>query len=265
MTLDETARLTTIIVMIGVALGDVEVLASPAQLQRAGFYSWDVMKTIRGWTAEGALAGAAERILDAPLILWLLGAQLISAGVAISGVGPATPWIAVAFGVNLVIHLRNRYGLDGSDQMQTIVLAALLLYNVSPSHTGRVAAICFIAAQSILSYLTSGWAKAISPVWRSGQAVGSILNTGSYGGPAIAGVMHAHPILSRVASHATLVFECAMPLLVFLSPTACIAFIAAGVTFHAGIAAAMGLNLFFWSFVSTYPALLFLSHAIGVF
>lgn len=264
MTLAEAAHLSTILVMIGIVIGDVEFLAQPGQLRGAGFYSWEVLRTTRPWTAVGRTAAIADRVLDAPAVLALFAAQLMAGALAIAGLGPIAIWIGVTLTVNLVFHLRNTYGLDGSDQMQTIVLASLLLFYLAPTETARAAAICFIGAQAVLSYLTAGFAKAISPVWRSGEAVRGVLNTSSYGGPLCARVVTCHPELSRVACAGTLVFECGLPLLVFVSPTACAVFLTAGIAFHVGIASTMGLNLFFWSFVSTYPALYVLSHLTSV-
>jgi hypothetical protein len=264
MTIDLAARWCTILVMIGVAMSCLECLAQPAQLESGGFYSWRVLRTLRAWSIRGPLSSAAEWLLDTPVMLWMFRAQFAAALVAIAGVRPAAAWIAIALVVNLLFHLRNQHGLDGSDQMQTIVLASLLILHLAPTETGRFAALCFIGAQSILSYLTAGFAKAISPAWRSGTAVGAILRTSSYGGPVSARVCTRRPILSWLACYGTLVFECALALLVFVSPQACLAFIGIGVLFHATIAATMGLNLFFWSFVSTYPALYMISHVASL-
>jgi hypothetical protein len=263
MSVEWAARSCTVLVMIGVAIGCLEILSQPAQLRPAGFYSWDVLRTLRGWTVRGPFAGIAGWLFDTPVVLGLFGLQLVAAILAILGVGPTAAWIAIALVVNLLFHLRNQHGLDGSDQMQTIVLASLLVLQLSPTPTGQLAALGFIGAQSVLSYFTAGIAKAISPTWRSGAAVAAVLRTASYGGPTSARVLDRHPILSKLGCYGTLVFECAMPLLVFVSPEACLVFIAAGVLFHGSIAAMMGLNLFFWSFVSTYPALYLLSHLVS--
>jgi hypothetical protein len=262
-TLADAATLTTVLVMVGIAVSALEFLVQPAQLRPAGFYSWDVLRTIRGSTAAGPLATIAQRLFDSPGVIGLFGLQLLAALMAIAGAGPVVVWIGIVLAVNMLFHMRNQYGLDGSDQMQTLVVAALFLFHLSPTETGRIAAIVFIAAQAILSYHASGFAKAISPTWRSGRAVGAILNTNSYGGPLAGRVTHRFPALSKLACWGTLVFECVMPVLVFVSPLACLVFIASGVAFHAGIAATMGLNIFFWSFISTYPALYVLADLVS--
>jgi hypothetical protein len=59
-----------------------------------------------------------------------------------------------------------------------------------------------------------------------------------------------------------MVFECALPLLVFAGVRPCLLFIAAGMLFHFSTAIFMGLNDFFWSFVATYPALLFVASTV---
>ena len=86
-----------------------------------------------------------------------------------------------------------------------------------------------------------------------------VMNTRSYGGPLLARAVGRRRGVSRGLCWATIAFECFMPFLVFLGHGPCLVFIAVGIAFHAGIAMTMGLNIFFWSFVSTYPALLWLS------
>jgi hypothetical protein len=257
--LDTAAQLTTTIVMVATLLGAGELLLSPAALRSNGFYSWDVLRTQHAWAVGGRLAAPAARVFGEPGIQIVLAVQAAAAGLAIARIGPPAAWIAVALAGNLALHLRNTYGLDGSDQMQTVVLSGLLLYYAAPDDTGRKIALGFIAAQSMLSYFSAGYAKLISPMWRDGSAVMGVLDTQSYGNARATRIIRRWPAVSKAACWSTLVFECLMPLLVLTGPTGCLVFIVAGLAFHLGIAATMGLNLFFWSFAATYPCLYLLS------
>lgn len=259
MDLESVARLTTILVMVAVAIGALELLASPAVVRDTGFYSWRVLRTAHPW-ALGPRGGALADSMFGPggmSVVWV--SQVAAALLAIADVGPALLWILVALAGNLLLHVRNTYGLDGSDQMQAIVLAALLLYHVAPDDTGRRIALGFVAAQSLLSYFAAGIAKSVSPVWRNGTAIAGVLDTLSYGTSRGTRIINRWPALSTALCWSTLAFECAMPLLVFVSPQACLVFLGVGLAFHAGIALAMGLNLFFWSFAATYPCVYLLS------
>ena len=54
-----------------------------------------------------------------------------------------------------------------------------------------------------------------------------------------------------------------MPTLILGGPKVFLVFVAIAVLFHASIAITMGLNIFFWSFVATLPALLWASGQIA--
>jgi hypothetical protein len=245
--------------MIAVVVGAAELLVSPAALKNDGFYSWDVLRTQHAWAVRGWLAAPAARLFGHPGVSLVLGAQIVAAVLAMARLGPVFLWITVALAGNLAMHLRNTYGLDGSDQMQTVVLSGLLLFHAAADDTGRKIALGFIAAQAMLSYFAAGYAKLISPMWRDGSALSGVLDTKSYGNAAATRILRQWPAVSKAACWSTLVFECLMPLLVLTGPTGCVVFIAAGLAFHAGIALTMGLNLFFWSFTATYPCLYLLS------
>ena len=265
MSQDALVHLTAVLVLIGVIVSDLELLATPAQMRSTGLYSWSVLRTARPWTVRGPLAGPLAAVLDVPGVLGLIAAQLACATAALVGWGGPLekPALLGTLAAALLIHLRNLYGMDGSDQMQSVVLVALAVYVLAPTETGRKLAFGFIAAQAILSYFSAGYAKLISRAWRSGAAVLGVLNTRSYGGPWLARVVARRPHISRAFCWGTLVFECLLPLLVFFGHGPCLVFIVVGLGFHAGIAATMGLNIFFWSFVSTYPALYFVSGIVS--
>jgi hypothetical protein len=261
--LETASRLSTTIVMVATLLNAVELLASPGALRSEGFYSWNVLRTRHPWAVRGRLAPPAALTFGQPGIAFVLTGQVVAAGLAIAQIGPAPLWVAMALAGNLALHVRNTYGLDGSDQMQTVVLSGLLLYYTAPTETGRRIALGFIAIEALLSYFASGYAKLVSPMWRDGRAVMGVLDTKSYGNGAATRLVRRWPPAAKAVCWATLAFECLMPLLVLTGPTGCLIFIAAGLVFHAAIAITMGLNLFFWAFAATYPCLYLLSDWVG--
>jgi hypothetical protein len=158
-----------------------------------------------------------------------------------------------------VVNVRDVYGGDGSQQMNTLLGASLLLgFNpwVSPV-IGQVA-LFFIAAQACLAYCTSGVAKLVSPVWRSGDALFRILATKSYGSEFGFRALSLTPRLGRFVCRATVGIEVLFPLAIFGPKWLLIAVLGWGILFHILNAFLMGLNTFFWAFTATYPALIYL-------
>jgi hypothetical protein len=110
--------------------------------------------------------------------------------------------------------------------------------------------------------VTAGIAKLFGKDWRSGWAITGILSTRTYGHPGAVRILSRAPWLSRALCYTTIAFELsfiAAPVLPI--PILCVLlFIAGG--FHLGCAYLMGLNGFFWAFVSTFPAIIFLNQSV---
>jgi hypothetical protein len=145
--------------------------------------------------------------------------------------------------------------------MDLIVGLALLL-GFNPWVTPAVGAVSllFIAAQSALSYFTSGAAKLISPIWMSGNALVRIMATTAFGSELGVRLASINPGLTRVLCRATVIAEVLFPFLVFGPRWMLIAFFVWGFSFHLANAVFMGLNTFLWAYISTYPALYFAWH-----
>src|SRR5262245_57802935 len=105
-------------------------------------------------------------------------------------------------------------GGDGAEQMATLTLFACSVA-VLPglNHTATTFAVWFIAGQSILSYVTAGIAKVISPTWTRGSAISLIMSSEAYGQPWVSAVLKAHPRLARLLTWSVVLFECSFPLI----------------------------------------------------
>jgi hypothetical protein len=158
------------------------------------------------------------------------------------------------------MHFRNPYGGEGSDQMSIIVLVALCIgASFFSGELTSLISIVFIAAQSLLSYISAGLAKLSSKKWRGGTAVFEIFNTGSFGHKTVATIISKKPNISFFLSWSVIVMECLFPIAIFFpQPYITFSFLIWGVVFHFFNAFIMGLNAFFWIFLSTYPCILFL-------
>ncbi|MBV1855726.1 hypothetical protein [Catellatospora tritici] len=156
-------------------------------------------------------------------------------------------------------YLRFRRGIggNGADQLTFMVLvtfALVLLAGAGPM-TQRAGDV-FIAAQLCLAYFASGFAKLVSPVWRSGQAIVGILATEGFGMPSVAARLATLRWLAWLMCWTVILWECTFPVVLIAPPPVTLALLAFGVVFHGGCAIAMGLNRFAWAFCGCYSAVL---------
>jgi hypothetical protein len=121
---------------------------------------------------------------------------------------------------SLLLTLRMPVGQDGSDQMNILILIPATLALLCHHELATIAVLLFIAAQAALAYITSGVAKLISPVWRSGQALPQILSTLSYGNRFAARALSSSPALCCVACWSVILFEISFPFWLLAGPPA---------------------------------------------
>src|SRR5688572_16281210 len=161
---------------------------------------------------------------------------------------------AIVLSVHCLSNVRLIVGRDGADQMQNIVWAGLIAYSLPLNENAKLIATGFIAAQLILSYLTSGIAKLISPVWRNGKAMHFITRMVTYCPPSFTRFFNRRLFAVSIC-WLIILFELLSPLLLLFGKPGAIIFIALGALFHGGIAIMMGLTTFVFAFLATYPIL----------
>lgn len=252
--------LTSIIASIGAAISTLEWLFNRRELLEGGLYSWRILGSRPLFLGEGWLSESLKQLLSPRVfvgILVLRVVALLALPFAIWFVNGALLVLAIVVLTSLLLSLRSPYGLDGSDQMSVLIFGALFLAHLGGSTLALEAGLWFVAGQSCLSYFTSGFAKITSLHWRAGDVVFRIFNTRTYGYAPVARFLYARPGLTRMLTWAAVVMECIFPLALLLGFPGCLVLIGWGVVFHAMNAIIMGLNSFFWSFVATYPAVIY--------
>ena len=216
------------------------------------------------WQLSAELSAVSPRWLS-PLfggggVRAVLIARLAAAcGILVPGLTVSVPCVVIVAVTSLLMNFRMPLGQDGSDQMNVVILLPACIALMCNDQLAKSAALFFIAAQASLAYSTSGIAKLISRVWRSGDALPQVLSTSAYGNARASRVLRTRPAVASVACWSVMLFETFFPLCVLAGPGGMLCVLAAGVVFHASCAAVMGLNCFFWSFVATYPAIVFTS------
>lgn len=164
---------------------------------------------------------------------------------------------------SLLVNFRDVLTKEGSDQMQLVVLIALFLS--TQFWTTDLILFCgiiFIAIHSAFSYLTSGISKLFSLSWRKGEAFYLIMNTVSFGDKRIAHIFHQRNTLGIITCWIVIIFECIFPFVFLMPIDILIIFLSIAFLFHIANAIIMGLNVFPWAFLSTYPSIIYVNQAI---
>jgi len=145
----------------------------------------------------------------------------------------------------------------GSDRMGLLALWCLALSRAAPNEAWRELLFGYLGAQLTLSYFISGWVKVVNPEWRNGRALRDVFQFSAYPVSESLRGWAARPRLLFAMSWAVMLFELAFPFALLSRPTLVAALAVAG-TFHFANACLFGLNRFFWTWLATYPALLWL-------
>ena len=163
---------------------------------------------------------------------------------------------------SLMISFIRPVGGDGADQLQLIaVVSASFCYLLLPPASAAHWAALYISFQLILAYVTTGWSKLGSPVWRKGDVLSKIFSTYSYGHPQMGAMLAGSPRLNKAATWGPMILFSLTPIF-FLQPTKSllILFLAFAFSFHVGTGIFMGLNNFVITFPATYPCVIY-AHA----
>jgi hypothetical protein len=247
---------------IALFLTALECLAIIRQFGDGGIYSWKMIKLS---VHPRVLKLRLDFLFNKPGVSIILLLRLLcSIYLFIDPISQGTTYLLGLIVVtSLLLAIRNPIGNDGSDQMSVIISISLFIAFLF--HDTKIAAVSlyFIAAQSILSYVIAGSAKMLSKKWQSGAAVFQIMNTESYGSERIARYLQrSTPVISAVMAWNVMLCEASFFTVVILPYPYFFIFLFWGLIFHFYNAVIMGLNNFFWVFLSTYPAIIYANIAL---
>ncbi len=245
---------------LGASISTLEWIHGRRQLKDDGLFSWEVIGSRSLTVGPRLLSTSLYRLLSfrpfVGILILRLFALLLLPFALWFGHGSAVV-LALVVCSSLAMHLRSPWGMDGSDQMFTQIFGALFLGQLGGSPLSYKASLWYIAGQSCLSYLTAGIAKAESHHWHGTNAVFAVFNTRTYGYEPVARFLLHRPDITRILTWGAVIMECSFSLALVAGFPGCLIFLAWGVAFHLMNAVVMGLNSFFWSFVATYPAIIY--------
>jgi hypothetical protein len=261
--LEPTIRASGALVGVGAVVSSLEWLALRRELEPGGALPWKLTGSRRFLLRRPRVARLFSLVYEAPRVLVLILARGLSAALlvvaAIADLGLLLPLAALGL-TTVLLHARHPYGLDGSDQMAVIVAIGL---TVGLALNVESLAVAFVATQAVLSYFIAGVSKLGGDLWRDGTAVPAILSTRTYGSPALGALLVKQPLIGRGLSWSTVSFESLFPLALFAPTQLLLAFLLFGAALHIGTALTMGLNVFAWSFIATYPCVIWVAHQLG--
>ena len=227
-------------------------------------YSWGLLKYQHRFAiANTRVAHGLDFLLRYPNVLFLLAFRLFAALSLILFL--ANPWVRLS-GI-LVIYLTNLLLFNlwaphkrGSDGLTEVFFGALMLMQLGGESRHVVqAGLWFIALQVCVSYCANGFVKIGKPAWMKGTAVFGIANHHVAGTPSAARFLHGRPHFTKALTWSAMTMECLFPLVLVAGWPWCWIFLAWGLLFHGLSAYMIGLNSFFWSYLATYPAVIYLS------
>jgi hypothetical protein len=258
LTADDAILFTVRISAVGVIITSLELVLRAEVVAPNGLMSWHVSRIDKPWMIAGRRGRLADAVFGAglPFLLSLRLAVAALCLVAPAGVVLSAPVIASAALLVVSLSVRSPFGLNGADQLDTIIYGGLALVMLHRNPTTERWYIWFLAAQCCLAYGVAGVAKARSPVWRDGTGLQRILGVRSYVGAGTARFAEQHARIILLLSWATIGWECSFWTVLLLPQRLALLVLAGGIAFHVIIGFVMGLNDFIWAFLALYPAII---------
>lgn len=257
-----------LMVSIGLAVASLEDYVKNDVFKNYGILSWDILKHLNPTTLYNSfwkLIGWFQQPGIFKLVF--LTRMAVSVGVIIYILFGYQNTILLFFmllfllAAHLLISFRAMYGLDGAHQMSLIILLGATGFLIStPDSFAKSFCILFIGAQIVTSYVVSGIYKWKGKKWREGSAMPGIMSTYIYGHPWLGAFLQNRPALSKIMCWLVILFEISFIFVLFAPPEVVLVFLGCGLIFHLANSFFMGLNGFFFSFVATYPCVIYLNY-----
>lgn len=256
----QAAQWVTAILGCYVCVSSSELLSRRTALAVGGLLSADVLM-LNQRHFSGTRSRALQQLVAYPNVLAIIGARLLAGALLLASlwiplriVSVATISVAIT---SLLLAARHVYGGDGADQMALITIVALALGYLGASPKAMHYSLQFIAFQVQLAYLTAGFAKLSSKRWRDGTGLAGIISTHSYGRPWASQLLERNRRVSQLLSWSVMLMLLTFVPLVHVGGVCAGLALGTAATFHIGNAVVMRLHTFVWSFIATYPALIY--------
>lgn len=259
MTAELCLKLMILIATAGVLLDIFEILSVYSAYCDSSIFGWPLKSSLFKWWIPGT-GKLLNYLYSYRVYKALLSLGIIASVLVLLKYSSFYYLVIVIAGIRILSTVRNGLaGSEAADHMLNMVLVCCCVFVVLHDASSRHLILYFIAAQSLLTYFTAGAVKALKRRWIEGDTLRYILSTSLFRNSLFVKMLCSHPAIEKMICRAVILFEACCPLLVFISVKGCLVFLSLGVIFHASIAIVQGLNLFPFAFISTYPAIFFMS------
>lgn len=265
LTATQTLRLTDVFLITYLVIDSLEKLYNFREYRQDGILSWDILANNNYFASRPAFF---KKILDLvfPMRVWLaiLFLRLVCAlALLIFSYAAVVPPICYCFlfVIGGLINLRQvAYGAETENRFSLIIIGVLLLRSLVPTQTVTLVSLWFIALQVCLSYITAGISKLRDADWRMGNGFRLVI---AYEDVPLKKsftiFFEKRKVVATVSNWLVIIFECLFPLILVVPRQLFWCFLIAGIVFHLAIAIWFRLGKFFWIWVATYPALIFIT------
>ncbi len=127
-----TLQLSIIIASVGIAISCFEDLLSPVHFKDNGILSWNISRLREKWTTLGPISNILNIFLSWSRYRFILMSMFVASmfiPIMLLLKQPIfIPFLCFVVLAGLIFHhIRNMYGLNGSDHMNLIILSAVII------------------------------------------------------------------------------------------------------------------------------------------
>lgn len=257
MTLALTVGLSASCLAIAMLLQGLEMLLAVRAKRFCDVWSYENLKT----DLEAGLPlphGVIQFIFSEKKLIWLFWWQIIFACCGL--LTHHYVFFVGLFLLHLLTCIRFRGTFNGgSDMMIFVVLTGVLISLLSTNESGQKLGLIYIAIHGFYSYFKAGLVKVVHPDWRQGRAISVFLKRSLFTeNQRVADWLDRHHDITFVMSWVVLTFELSI-FLTLIFPNLMLFYFLAAIVFHFMIYLSFGLNRFFWSWLSAWPSMIFVS------
>lgn len=261
--LDITCVVATLILSyISLLISSVETIGSYKLFKEStGLYSWRVHKTQTNYFNKKAInilySFYGIIILNLLIILLIIVSFYLVYKWEIETFLQLHVLITL---MSLVLYYRIMGIINGANHKYNLIFISISLAILLRTEYSLHASLIFISICTLLCYFTAGIYKIFERKWRNGEYLLEILNTTIFSSDYVKNKINTNPKYSNISKYASIVFitwEISSIIAIFSPQFFFIPYLLLGVIFHLTVAKLMGLNTFLWSYVASYPAVIF--------
>jgi hypothetical protein len=264
LSLAQTLGLINLFLVIYILIDSFEKISVYKEYLTGGLLSWSLLRKNSSFTSKPE---SFRNFIDIifPVRPWLF---LIGLRIGLSVVLLILPFnsplfvllYACLFIIGSLVNLRNvAYRAETENIFSLVLIGTLLLRSLLPTDMVTLASLWFIALQVCIAYLTAGISKLKNPDWRKGNGFKYMVTSSELvAAPKINIYFEEHKTLTRFINWLIILFECTFPVGLFV-PVIFWFFLAGGIILQIAIALGLRMGKFFWIWLATYPALIFIA------